>query len=328
MSLKFALATCPGLATGYINYGLTSDRNPNMYLGMDDYEDPENYNPRHKKKGDTLWTLGWSGIPAPPADCGAYIGWQYEPGDGTLLYVFGALSYPVNPFFIPQGNRAPWTSTQVAAAACNLTLGALHYVTNTITFAWAAEAPGPPGPLYHYRYSADRAAHSLPPYCVGTEDWAETEAGNVIFGLAGVKYINGSLESRHITNGGAITAANANTKARHDITNWLKTYLDNRNNYSGFDFFYQPETLTTQINNAVGDDLFDRMMRLYNANCRDQRTYTYYPLDQAQFPTGTVQTRYLYYDPITVSDTLASLNLSGWTLPATSRVGRLVLRQD
>lgn len=219
-----------------------------------------------------------------------------NPSTGEYLPM-AMMFLPAGGFRYPELDRAPWASAQIRKAETNIALGGMTKTTRVAT--WDNEPEEGPG--------------------VDTET-AETTGASLSMALAGLKVDeNELLKIYNLNQVGDFGSYDENTEKKFTITNFVKTYLNERNNYDAFAITVLAAGIMAEVQPTSP---YDSMKKLLEATVVDTRVWTDYAGGDNNIISGSLTAKSVEWSAqVPFSGGYAFWDLSGWTMNANSRVG-------
>lgn len=205
------------------------------------------------------------------------------------------LFLPAGGFRYPELDRAPWGSAEIRKAETNIALGGVTKSTHEAI--WVNDNEEAP-----------------------SFDLITTENTNISLSmaLAGLKIENGQLRILSLNQVGDFATYSENTEKKFTISNLVKTYLDQRNNYEAFMINVLPAGIGSEVQPTSP---YEAMKNLLAATAIDTRVWDDYAGGSNLILSGGLVTKSVEWSvAVPFAGGYAFFDLSGWTMNANSRV--------
>lgn len=235
-----------------------------------------------------------------PGHVGTLIG-NWPP---TAEYVCNvSLFCPFGGFRYPELDRAPWGSAQVSSAYANMSVGSLFkFYERSVTWAVNDERQTPDGPDTNPAY------------------FDSSDLGSISAALNGFKLIGGELKLTQLGFIGNFQEQQAGKTKKTPMAEFVKVYLDRRNDFEAFAITVIPGTGAVTEPNPVNP--YESLRAIYSATVIDTRVYTEDLPDNpgSFFCTGALEAKYNEFDSVALGSEIVGFDLSSWTMNDNSRV--------
>lgn len=223
----------------------------------------------NKKSGDTLWVYGENYSTDLPQSIGTTM--IYFPAPPLLdvnscqFHFVGSIGR----FF--ELDRAFWNTAAAGSASVNLTIANLQYISQSYTVE-IGEAP------------------------VWDEDIVTS--GSIRLGLGGIRVdTDGQYRMIALKASTAVVAVETDVAVEVDISEFVATYLANRNNYCAFVVYAIPTGYL--VDEDWGNDAHEAMVKLFDSTCHDERTFQ--ESGGGEVLIGTITAERVEYDSLTLA---------------------------
>jgi hypothetical protein len=243
--------------------------------------------------------------------CGSSMGTNVAPGAYQFWYGVSGFLSGAGTFRIPELDRSPWGSSVISAAEANISAGRLKFVTNAIDLSLGTATS--PGAQYEINGSGTW-------YCK-TDTYTEAPNGTFGLGLCGIRYEGSQWELNPLLSfgniGGTWDKDHLTITKKSDVSGFVKTYLDQRLNYSAFSFYLSPPNALDYQTLLYGD-WKEALVSLHGSTITDTRHMETF--QGAQYCVGHFETRRLEWETASITSPIAHFNTSPITLSEYDRV--------